>query len=576
MKVLDIYITEICNLNCEYCYVELKKNEVDGIKVPEFTQRVNLLEYDSIKFFWWEPLLKWKEIVQIIEIVFEKNKRIRFSLITNGLLLSKEKLQFVREHNASVTISLHENSFKKTLSREFLSMLYPFKNVVGFIILFSYKNPEIASKVFFLLASAGFTNFSLSPLANIFWNEKTFEILRQTLLKIQLYAQKNRALKFSDSEALYLKNLANDDYCKKNQVDKSGTKKNCTRFHREKELDNSEFVSHIHYVFEKYNDCSHCHNRWFCVCPIWRYLDNEKDALNEEHLAKNFHTLNEIMIHFHRNIAQIQWKKNFMTHQIDEIRFNLTEQCNLRCEYCYLDFTNKKLDVSVGKNIIDFYLEQPWDTKTLSFFWGEPLLEFPLLKQLVLYASEKSKGLWKTIFFKIATNGILLKEESISFLKKYNFEVHLSINGTKQINDATRDRSSDIFVSKMKLLKNCNFPWENLIALFVIFPHTLSSLEESIKYIISLWFSRILFEIYLGNKWPWNEDSYRNLEDSLLKLWKREILNTISLENLSKKSWRTVLDISTEGKIQENSLEFFQTSVDFTPKKVLDSIFAKF
>lgn len=143
MKTIDIYITELCNLDCEYCYVEIKKNEVDSIDGTEFTQRINLLEYDLIKFYGGEPLLKWKDIKDIISSVFQKNKAIRFSIITNGLLLTAEKLDFLKAHNSSVALSLHENSLKKTLSTHFLKAIFPYKNIIGFIILFSYKKPEL-------------------------------------------------------------------------------------------------------------------------------------------------------------------------------------------------------------------------------------------------------------------------------------------------------------------------------------------------------------------------------------------------------------------------------------------------
>ena len=87
MKTLDLYITKLCNLNCEYCYVDLKKNE-NSFNYEEFSERINLLDYDHIKFFGWEPLIKWTEIVKIIEILKWKNKK--FTIVTNGLLLDSK------------------------------------------------------------------------------------------------------------------------------------------------------------------------------------------------------------------------------------------------------------------------------------------------------------------------------------------------------------------------------------------------------------------------------------------------------------------------------------------------------
>jgi len=50
MKILDLYITKVCNLDCEYCYVDVVKKEGKEFDVKDFTERVNLLDYDHIKF----------------------------------------------------------------------------------------------------------------------------------------------------------------------------------------------------------------------------------------------------------------------------------------------------------------------------------------------------------------------------------------------------------------------------------------------------------------------------------------------------------------------------------------------
>ena len=50
MKILDLYITDVCNLNCDYCYVDVVKKENTQFNQEEFAQRVDLLSFDAIKF----------------------------------------------------------------------------------------------------------------------------------------------------------------------------------------------------------------------------------------------------------------------------------------------------------------------------------------------------------------------------------------------------------------------------------------------------------------------------------------------------------------------------------------------
>jgi sulfatase maturation enzyme AslB (radical SAM superfamily) len=78
--------------------------------------------------------------------------------------------------------------------------------------------------------------------------------------------------------------------------------------------------------------------------------------------------LNQVFISFFRDIQKIKGHINFLTENIEEIRFNITAQCNIRCEYCYVDFQNRTLDKQKAKNIIDFYIAQPGDKKIVSFF----------------------------------------------------------------------------------------------------------------------------------------------------------------------------------------------------------------
>src|SRR5437868_13418133 len=80
---------------------------------------------------------------------------------------------------------------------------------------------------------------------------------------------------------------------------------------------------------------------------------------------------------------------------------NLTNQCNLACQYCYEFGADKVatpegkpkfMDFATAKASVDFLLEQSAGRRSIhvTFFGGETLMNFPLLKQVVCYAKEQA------------------------------------------------------------------------------------------------------------------------------------------------------------------------------------------
>lgn len=71
----------------------------------------------------------------------------------------------------------------------------------------------------------------------------------------------------------------------------------------------------------------------------------------------------------------------------------ITYKCNLRCNYCYEPkVSNFKMSVAKTKNIIQKQikaLDESYEAVEIQFMGGEPLLEFPLIK-------ECAEWLWST------------------------------------------------------------------------------------------------------------------------------------------------------------------------------------
>ncbi|MCQ2314693.1 MAG: radical SAM peptide maturase [Bacteroidales bacterium] len=130
-------------------------------------------------------------------------------------------------------------------------------------------------------------------------------------------------------------------------------------------------------------------------------------------------------------------KKNILN--LNQIVFEMTDRCNLQCEYCaygdlYYDYDYRAgsiLSFAKIKNVLDYVLPQlvnPNSVFYVSFYGGEPLLAIDVIKETVDYV--KSQRLNKKVRFSMTTNGILL-DKNIKYLKENDFKLLVSIDGNE-------------------------------------------------------------------------------------------------------------------------------------------------
>lgn len=564
MKTIDLYITRLCNLNCEYCYVDLEKRE-EWFELQKFTERVNLLNYDHIKFFGWEPLLKWQEIKKIFRMLEWKNKK--FTIVTNWLLLDKKKIFFCLQNQIEIVISMHFKSIKQILLK-FQNFVFA-NSILGFSFIFEDFRLNYPYKIISYLEKIGFTNFILTPEVYGNWNEKNLQKLEWELNKFFEMKIQNSKLKFTWPSGNNLIELVK--WCTKNIYTKEWKREICNRFKSLKNLEKWVIVD----VYKKFNEIIGYDNnsdKWFYVCPIWWYLDTFSLWWDYENRILEYKNLNEVFLRFYRKINNLSGKINFLTEKIDEIRFNLTSQCNIRCEYCYVDFKNDKLDFSIAKNIVDYLVLKEWNEKIISFFGWEPMLEFENLKKITEYSKKKFEEKNKKISFKIATNFLLMNEEKMNFLKENNFEIHISMNGSFENNNKMRDNSTE------KLLKNfakfLNFyERKNIVILLAFSNLEIKKLRENLEFILDLWFQKINLEMIFWKKYNWQKSDFLLLQKDFIKIKNSEIFKKLEFYNHFEN--KNILDISPKWECRDNSLEFHNYEADFKKQKIFKKIIQK-
>ena len=145
---------------------------------------------------------------------------------------------------------------------------------------------------------------------------------------------------------------------------------------------------------------------------------------------------------------------------------NIAHDCNLRCQYCFAstgDFGGARelMPLEVAKGAVDFLIASSKHRKQLEidFFGGEPLMNWDVVKETVKYGREKAAEHNKNFRFTITTNGIALTPEIEEFINENMYNVVLSIDGRKEVNDRVRQTISkkgsvyDVIIPKYQRLK---------------------------------------------------------------------------------------------------------------------------
>lgn len=156
---------------------------------------------------------------------------------------------------------------------------------------------------------------------------------------------------------------------------------------------------------------------------------------------------------------------------LKSITLQVTQNCNLRCKYCvysgsYVNrtHTNKRMSFETAKKALDFFYRHSYSSRDLSFgfYGGEPLLEFELIKKCVEYIKELFCG--KELLFTLTTNATLLTEEMITFFAQNDFNLVVSLDGPKDIQNKNRffaDEHRGTFETIMKNLSKVKSVDEN-------------------------------------------------------------------------------------------------------------------
>ncbi len=122
---------------------------------------------------------------------------------------------------------------------------------------------------------------------------------------------------------------------------------------------------------------------------------------------------------------------------------NVTSKCNLACTYCYEYGEDRVVEPSrkprfmtedTARQSVDFMFAEAGENKTvhLTFFGGETLLNYKVLRSALTYARDRAAALGKEVDVSLTTNATLLRDEIIDWIVDNDVGVTVSIDGDRE------------------------------------------------------------------------------------------------------------------------------------------------
>lgn len=141
----------------------------------------------------------------------------------------------------------------------------------------------------------------------------------------------------------------------------------------------------------------------------------------------------------------------------------VTLRCNETCVYCHasranMDAVETDMSPETARKAVDLALSSTNGFVTIEFQGGEPLVNFPVVKEIIEYATERNKQIGKRLEFTMVSNFSLLDEDKLKYLLDNKVQLCTSIDGPEELHNAQRKlpQTHNAFQAAAKWIKRVN------------------------------------------------------------------------------------------------------------------------
>lgn len=171
----------------------------------------------------------------------------------------------------------------------------------------------------------------------------------------------------------------------------------------------------------------------------------------------------------HSGFSSVDDLKYILDSNLSQVVLEVTKKCNHRCRYCNVSghyasdepTTPKHMSPEIAIKAVDFFIrrsqgEAHKGNRAITFYGGEPLLEFPIIRAVVEHT--KKIGVFDQFRFSLTTNGTLLTDDVIRYFAENKITIIISLDGPKESHDRYRvfeggDGTYDTIVAALLRIK---------------------------------------------------------------------------------------------------------------------------
>ena len=118
ISIMYLNISTFCNLACKYCFIDNNPISTSGCSSMEYeTAKIAVDKFikelksnneadGQIIIYGGEPLTNWELLCKIVKYIRTKDINVKLTTITNGTLLTKDRILFLKENKVGVGVSL--------------------------------------------------------------------------------------------------------------------------------------------------------------------------------------------------------------------------------------------------------------------------------------------------------------------------------------------------------------------------------------------------------------------------------------------------------------------------------------
>lgn len=143
---------------------------------------------------------------------------------------------------------------------------------------------------------------------------------------------------------------------------------------------------------------------------------------------------------------------------ITSVFLNVTQACNLRCKYCFVQQAPRTMTYEECRDAVHFVAQNAQiqgDKPSINYFGGEPTLMWDTIIAPLTEYIRKTYG--KDFSISMTSNGVLLDKERLEWMKENDIGLLFSIDGDKPTQDLNRplqsgESSFDMLKDKIPLI----------------------------------------------------------------------------------------------------------------------------